>query len=48
MAEPVLGLDAAPADWVLVTTASFEFVRPAKDDVDRRPVFEPGILAVVP
>ena len=43
--RPVLGLDSAPGDWVLVTTASFEFVRPAKGDADRRPVFEPhGLL----
>jgi hypothetical protein len=49
VAEPLLGLDAPPAEWVLVTTASFEFVRPTKDDVDRRPVFEPnGILAGMP
>lgn len=47
LVEPVLDLDTAPGEWVLVTTASFEFVRPAKDDGDRRPVFEPGILAVV-
>ena len=47
--EPVLGLDALPAELVLVTTASFEFVRPAKDDADRRPVFEPhGILTGTP
>lgn len=41
VADPVLGQDTAPAEWVLVTTASFEFVRPGKDDADRRPVFEP-------
>ena len=46
VAEPVLGQDAAPADWVVVTTASFEFVRPSRDDADRRPVFQPnGVLA---
>ena len=44
--EPLLGLDTPPAEWLLVTTASFEFVRPAKGDVDRRPVFEPLIPAV--
>ena len=42
VAEPVLGVDTAPRDWVVVTTASFEFVRPGRDDVDRRPVFEPN------
>ena len=42
VAEPVLGLDAPPSDWVVVTSASFEFVRPGRDDVDRRPVFAPN------
>ncbi|GAA1788157.1 hypothetical protein GCM10009795_037460 [Nocardioides hankookensis] len=28
----------------VVTTAGFEFVRPAKEDVDRRPRFEPNSL----
>lgn len=42
--EPVLGQDNAPADWVLVTTASFEFVRANKEDLDRRPVFQPNSL----
>jgi len=27
-----------------VLTAAFEFVRPAKHDVDRRPTFEPSAL----
>lgn len=44
VAEPLLGQADPPADWVLVTTASFEFVRPTKDDVDRRPVFQPNGL----
>ena len=39
--DPVLGQDAPPSDWVVVTSASFEFVRPGRDDVDRRPVFAP-------
>lgn len=42
VAEPVLGQDTSPREWVVVTTASFEFVRPAKGDVDRRPVFAPN------
>ncbi len=42
--EPVLGQDTAPADWVLVTTASFEFVRANKEDLDRRPIFQPNSL----
>ena len=28
----------------VVTTAGFEFVRPAKEDLDRRPRFEPNSL----
>lgn len=28
----------------LVTTAGFEFVRPARDDEDRRPTFQPNSL----
>ena len=44
--EPVLGVDAVPADWVLVTTASFEFVRANREDLDRRPTFQPnGLLS---
>lgn len=42
VAEPVLGLDAAPADWLVVTTASFELVRPSTEDVDRRLSFQPN------
>jgi len=30
--------------WELVTTAGFEFVRPTKDDADRRPTFQPNSL----
>jgi hypothetical protein len=29
-------------DWRLVTTAGFEFVRPAREDADRRPTFQPN------
>ena len=44
--EPLLGQDTAPADWVVVSTASFEFVRPSKEDLDRRPFFRPnGLLS---
>jgi hypothetical protein len=28
----------------LVTTAGFEFVRPSKEDVDKRPTFQPNSL----
>jgi len=31
-------------DWTLVTTAGFEFVRPAREDQDRRPTFQPNSL----
>ena len=44
LAEPVLGMDTAPGEWVTVATASFEFVRPDKRDADRRPVFHPNGL----
>lgn len=44
VSEPVLGQDTAPAGWVLVTAAGFEFVRATKEDVDRRPVFQPNGL----
>ena len=37
-------LDAQRPDWVLVRTAGFEFVRPAREDLDRRPRFEPNSL----
>ena len=32
------------AESELVTTSGFEFVRPARDDLDRRPRFEPNSL----
>jgi len=31
-------------DWELVTTAGFEFVRPTREDADRRPTFQPNSL----
>ena len=31
-------------DWTLVTTAGFEFVRPTREDDDRRPTFQPNSL----
>ena len=30
--------------WVLTTTAGFEFVRPGREDEDRRPTFQPNSL----
>lgn len=44
VSEPVLGIDVSPAEWVLVTTSSFEFVRPRREDDDRRPTFQPNAL----
>ena len=32
------------ADQVLVSTSGFEFVRPNREDTDRRPRFEPNSL----
>ncbi len=40
--EPVFGQDDVPATWHLVTTGGFEFVRPARDDADPRPTFQPN------
>jgi hypothetical protein len=34
---------ADPA-WQVVTAAAFEFVRPAGEDLDREPRFEPSVL----
>ena len=39
--EPVLGQDAPVTEWVFTTTAAFEFVRPSREDADRRPTFQP-------
>lgn len=41
--EPLLGQDRV-APWVLVTTASFEFVRANREDEDRRPTFQPNLI----
>lgn len=37
------GPESDPA-WELVLTSGFEFVRPVRDDHDRRPRFEPNSL----
>ena len=44
VAGPLLGQDDGAGSWVLVTTAGFEFVRPRKEDLDRRPTFQPNSL----
>ena len=36
--------DGADPSWELVTTAGFEFVRPGREDDDRRPTFQPNSL----
>ena len=47
---PPLHLDCARVlvaervDWELVTTAGFEFVRQGREDLDRRPTFQPNSL----
>ena len=46
--QPVLG-QAEVVSWVLVTTASFEFVRANREDLDRWPTFQPNqILSETP
>ena len=35
--------DADPR-WQVVTTAGFEFVRPARDDLDQQPTFQPNSI----
>jgi hypothetical protein len=44
LAVPVLGQHEAVGAWRLVTTGGFEFVRPTREDVDRRPTFQPNSL----
>lgn len=43
-AEDLLGVPGADPEWQKVTTAGFEFVRPAREDLDRRPTFQPNSL----
>jgi hypothetical protein len=43
-AEELQRAPEADPDWILVTTAGFEFVRAAADDLDLRPRFEPNSL----
>jgi hypothetical protein len=38
---PVLGQPEPVSSWVLTTTAAFEYVRPGREDSDRRPTFQP-------
>ena len=34
----------ADPEWRVTTTSGFEFVRPAREDVDKRPTFQPNSL----
>jgi hypothetical protein len=43
-AEELRADPGADPEWALVTTAGFEFVRPATDDTDPLPRFEPNSL----
>ena len=40
----VLGHDEPFDQWVLVTTGGFEYVRPRREDIDRRATFEPNSI----
>ena len=43
-AEDVRGLPGADPEWQITLTAGFEFVRPDRDDLDKRPTFQPNSL----
>ena len=43
-AEELRRIDGADPTWELVTTAGFEFVRPSREDLDKRPTFQPNSL----
>jgi hypothetical protein len=43
-AEELRQEPGADSRWQVVATAGFEFVRPARDDLDREPRFEPNSL----
>jgi hypothetical protein len=45
--DAVLG-QTEPVAWQVVTTAAFEYVRPGREDVDRRPTFQPNSLLTLP
>ena len=40
----VLGQTEPFDEWVIVTTGGFEYVRPRREDVDRRATFEPNSI----
>ncbi len=43
-AEDLRASPGAEPDWQITLTAGFEFVRPSKDDMDKRLRFEPNSL----
>jgi hypothetical protein len=43
-AEDLCRAPEAGPDWQVTLTAGFEFVRAARDDLDRRPTFQPNSL----
>ncbi len=43
-AEELRAMQGADPAWELLTTAGFEFVRPSREDEDRRPTFRPNSL----
>jgi len=43
-AQRLLTYAGADPSWQVVTTSGFEFVRPAREDADRRPTFQPNSL----
>lgn len=43
-AEDVRALPDADPQWRITLTSGFEFVRPDRDDLDKRPKFEPNSL----
>lgn len=47
-ADALLRDPGADPEWEIVTTAGFEFVRPSREDEDRRPTFQPNSLLTSP
>ncbi|NYJ00017.1 hypothetical protein HNR19_000715 [Nocardioides thalensis] len=43
-ADDLLRAPGSDPSWEAVATAGFEFVRPQREDVDRRPTFQPNSL----
>jgi hypothetical protein len=43
-AEELRRTPSADPRWEVTLTSGFEFVRPGRDDLDRRPTFQPNSL----